>query len=162
MNLSKIFRKFQNGHHFEVRASFYTGSCIGICIIQQDRPCYYLHLELLIDAVAQILTKLLQFQNLTYFLTSWPTYLTFDLETLHTFYWAKIHLWVTNSEDMLKRSWFMRQNVLISFKHEYRRQILSSWCDVTGYVISMKILFLGLFAYDRSISNVKLRLSLEI
>ena len=39
---------------------------------------------LLIDAVAQILAKLLQFQNLTYFLTSWLTYLTFDLETLQT------------------------------------------------------------------------------
>ena len=85
MNLFKIFRKFQNGHHFEVRASFYTGSCIGICIIQQDRPCYSLHFELLIDAVAQILMKLLQFQNLTYFLISWPTNLTFDLETLQTF-----------------------------------------------------------------------------
>ena len=84
MNLSKIFQKFQNGHHFEVRASFYTESCIRICIIQQDRPCYSLHFELSIDAVAQILTKLFQFQNLTYFLTSWPTYLTFDLETLQT------------------------------------------------------------------------------
>ena len=56
----------------------------------------------------------------------------------------------------------MRENVLISFKHEYRRLILSSWCDVTGDVIRMKILFLGLFAYDRSIPNVKLRLPLEI
>ena len=56
----------------------------------------------------------------------------------------------------------MRENVLISFKHEYRGLILSSWCDVTGGVISMKILFLGLFAYDRSISNVRLRLPLEI
>ena len=83
MNLSKIFQKFQNGHHFEVRASFNTGSCNGICIIQ-DRPCYSLHFELVIDTVAQILTKLLQFQKLTYFLTPWHTYLTFDLETLQT------------------------------------------------------------------------------
>ena len=83
-NLSKIFRKFQNGHHIEVTVIFYTGSCTGIWAIKQDRPCYSLHLELSIDAVAQILTKLLQFQNLTYFLTSWPTYLTFDLETLQT------------------------------------------------------------------------------
>ena len=29
MNLSKIFRNFQNGHHFEVRAIFLTGSCTG-------------------------------------------------------------------------------------------------------------------------------------
>ena len=83
-NLSKIFWKFQNSRHFEVRASFYTGSCTGIWIIQQDRPWYSLHFELLIDAVAQILTKLLQFQNLTYFLASWPTYLPFDLGTLQT------------------------------------------------------------------------------
>ena len=52
--------------------------------MQQDRAYYSLHFELLIDAVAQILTKLLQFQNLTYFLTLWPTYLTFDIETLQT------------------------------------------------------------------------------
>ena len=84
MKLSKIFWKFQNGRHFEVRASFYTRSCTGIWVIQQDRPCYSLHFELLIDTVAQILTKILQFQNLTYFLTSWRTYVTFDLETLQT------------------------------------------------------------------------------
>ena len=84
MNLSKIFWKFQNGCRFEVRANFYTGSCTGIWVIQQDRPCYSLHFELLIEAVAQIFTKLLQFQNLTYFLTLWPTYVTFDLETLQT------------------------------------------------------------------------------
>ena len=56
----------------------------------------------------------------------------------------------------------MPENMLILFKHEYIRPILSSWCDVTGDVISMKILFLGLFAYGRSISDVKLRLPLEI
>ena len=56
----------------------------------------------------------------------------------------------------------MRENVLISFKHEYRRPILLSWCDVTGDVISMKILFLGLFAYDHSISDVKLKQTLKI
>ena len=84
MNQSKIFWKFQNGRHYEVRLSFYTGSCTGIWVMQHDRACYSLHFELLIDVVAQILTKLLQFQNLTYFLTSWPTYLTFDVETLQT------------------------------------------------------------------------------
>ena len=56
----------------------------------------------------------------------------------------------------------MRENVLISFKHEYIRLTLSSWCDVTSDVISMKILFLGLFTYDRSISDVKLKLPLKI
>ena len=56
----------------------------------------------------------------------------------------------------------MRENMLISFKHEYIRLILSSWCDVTSDVISMKILFLGLFTYGSSISDVKLRLPLKI
>ena len=56
----------------------------------------------------------------------------------------------------------MRENVLISFKHKYSRLIFSSWCDATGHIISMKILFFLLLAYDRSISNVKLRLPLEI
>ena len=65
-------------------ANFYTESWTGIWVTQQDRPSYSLHFEILIDTVAQMLTKLLQFQLLTYFLTSWPTYLTFDLETLQT------------------------------------------------------------------------------
>ena len=101
--------------------------------------------ELLVDAVAQILTKLLQFRSLTYFLTSWPTYLTFDLETQQT---------SVISQDMSKRLWFISEDMLISFKHEYRRLILLSCCDVTGDIISMKILFLESFAYDRSISDV--------
>ena len=73
MNLSKIFQNFQNGRHFEVRAIFHTGSCTGSWVLHQDRPCLSLHFELLFDGV-------MGFQNLTYFLTSWPNYLTFDLE----------------------------------------------------------------------------------
>ena len=99
----------------------------------------------------------------------WPTFwhrdlLIWPLTLKHykLLHWVKIHLWVQNGEDMSKRSWFMRENVLISFKHEYRRLILSSSCDVTGDVISMKIIFPGLFAYDRSRSDVRLRLPLEI
>ena len=61
MNLSKIFWKFQNGRHFEVMANFYTESWTGMWVTQQDRPSYSLHFELLIDTVAQILMKLLQF-----------------------------------------------------------------------------------------------------
>ena len=71
------------------------------------------------------------------------TYLFWPLTLKHykLLYWAKIHLWLKNSEDMSKPSWFMRENVLISFKHEYWRLILSSWCDVTGDVSSMKYFF---------------------
>ena len=41
----------------------------------------FLHFELLIEVLAQKLTDLWHFQNLTYFLTSWPGYWTFDLKT---------------------------------------------------------------------------------
>ena len=80
MNLSKIFRNFQNGRHFEVRAIFQTGNCTGSWVLHQDRPCLSLHFELLFNVLAKKLTELWRFQNLTYFLTSWPNYLTFDLE----------------------------------------------------------------------------------
>ena len=43
-----------------------------------DSQSNSLHFELLIDVLAQILSELRQFQNLTYFFTSWPSYLTFD------------------------------------------------------------------------------------
>ena len=79
INLSKIFRNFQNGRHFEVQAIFQTGSCTEFGVLHQERPCLSLHFELLFDVVAQKLTELWRFQNLTYFLTSWPDYLTFDL-----------------------------------------------------------------------------------
>ena len=36
----------------------------------------------MVDTLAQILTELGQFQILTYFVTSRPNYLTFDLETV--------------------------------------------------------------------------------
>ena len=38
MNISKIFRNFQNGRHFEFRANFWTGSCTGSWWCYEDRP----------------------------------------------------------------------------------------------------------------------------
>ena len=70
MKLSKIFPNFQNGRHFEVRAIFQTVSCTGSWVLHQDRPYVSLHYELLLNVLAQKLTKLWRFQNLTYFLTS--------------------------------------------------------------------------------------------
>ena len=46
---------------------FYTGSWIH----QNDSHEHFWHYEYLIDAVAQILTDIYQFQNLTYFVTWW-------------------------------------------------------------------------------------------
>ena len=79
INLSKIFWNFQNGRHFEVQAIFQTGSCTEFRVLHQDRPCLSIHFGLLFDVLAKKLTELWRFQNLTYFLTSWPDYLTFDL-----------------------------------------------------------------------------------
>ena len=79
MSLSEIFRYFQNGRHFEVRASFSTGSCTRNTVLHRDRPRHSLHFELFIAVLVKKLTELWICQNLTYFLTSWPSYLTFDL-----------------------------------------------------------------------------------
>ena len=71
MNLSKIFRNFQNGRHFEVRAIFQTESCTGSWFLHQYRPCLSLYFELLFDVLAQKMTELWRFQNMTYFLSWW-------------------------------------------------------------------------------------------
>ena len=58
INLSKIFRNFQNGRHFEVRAIFQTGSCTETWVLHKDRPCSSLSCELLFDVLAKKLTEL--------------------------------------------------------------------------------------------------------
>ena len=80
--LSKFLKSwnFQKWRNFEVQANIFVGSVTGNWVRYIDSRVHYLHFELLIDAVAQILKELWQFQNLTYFLTSWPNYLTFDLD----------------------------------------------------------------------------------
>ena len=70
MRLSQIIQNLQNGRHFEVRAIFKTGSCTGSRVLHQHRPCHSLDFEILFDVLAQILTELWLFQNLTYFFTS--------------------------------------------------------------------------------------------
>ena len=68
----KIFKilKISKVSKFEVLANFFVGSVTGYWVSYIDSQVHYLHFELLIDTVAQILTELWQFQNLTYFLTS--------------------------------------------------------------------------------------------
>ena len=67
LKLCLIFQKFQNGHYFELATNFFTGSWID----QKDSHEHFRHFELLIDALAQILTEIYDFQNLTYFVTWW-------------------------------------------------------------------------------------------
>ena len=60
---------FQNGRHFELATNFFAGSHTRSRIYQKDSHEHFRHFELLIDALAQILTEIYQFQNLTYCVT---------------------------------------------------------------------------------------------
>ena len=67
----KLCLLFQNGHYFELATNFFTGSYTGSWIDQKDSHEHFWHFELLLDALAQILTEIYHFQNLTYFVTWW-------------------------------------------------------------------------------------------
>ena len=56
---------------FWPRDEIFTGSNTGIWIYQEDSHEHLWHFEYLIDALAQILTELLQFKVLTYFVIWW-------------------------------------------------------------------------------------------
>ena len=71
LKLCLIFQNFQNGRYFELATNFFTGSYTGSWIDQKDSHEHFRHFELLIDALAQILTDIYHFQNLTYFVTWW-------------------------------------------------------------------------------------------
>ena len=61
------------------RANFFVISVTGNKVCCVDSHSNFLHFELLMDAVAKKLMELWHFENLTYFLTSWPSYLTYIL-----------------------------------------------------------------------------------
>ena len=71
-----------------------------------DSQEHYLHFELLINVLAKILTELWQFQNLTYFLISWPSYFTFDLvnkwvpSTYQDTYLVQVWWWLVKQCDL--------------------------------------------------------------
>ena len=71
VKLCLIFQNFQNGLYFELATNFFTGSYSGSWIDQKDSHEHFRHFEFLIDALAQILTEIYHFQNLTYFVTWW-------------------------------------------------------------------------------------------
>ena len=71
LKLCLIFQNFQNGHYFELATNLFTGSYTGSWIDQKHSHKHFRHFEDLIDALAQILTEIYQFQNLTYFVTWW-------------------------------------------------------------------------------------------
>ena len=71
LKLCLIFQNFQNSRHCDLATNFFTGSYTGSWIYQKDGHEHFRHFELLIDAVAQILTEIYQFKNLTYFVILW-------------------------------------------------------------------------------------------
>ena len=75
----EIFKTFQNWRKFEVGANFFVISVTGSEVCYLDSQSNFLRFELLIDVVAQTLMELWHFQNLNFFLTSWPSYLTYIL-----------------------------------------------------------------------------------
>ena len=53
---------------------------------------------------------------------------------------GRLHICTKFGDDCSETATCMTENVKISFKHEYRRHILTSGCDVIGDVIIMKII----------------------
>ena len=49
-------------------------------------------------------------------------------------------MWTKFGDDWAKTATCIAENVTISFKHEYRRETLTSRCDVIGDIIIMKII----------------------
>ena len=66
-----IFWYFHNGRHFELATNLFSGSDTGNWIYQKDSHLHHRYFELLIDALAQTLTEIYKFQNLTYSVIWW-------------------------------------------------------------------------------------------
>ena len=75
LNISKIFKMTK----IWGEANFFVISVTGSKVCYQEGQSNFLHFELLIDVLTEKLIELWYFQNLTYFVTSWPSYLTYIL-----------------------------------------------------------------------------------
>ena len=122
------------------------------CIIWDE---LFRHFELLIDAVTQILTKIYQFQNLTYFVTWWRHQWRHEYIFLYNrSHNDMIHMHREFKDDIFAPFLVIMKNVVISFIKEYRWPTLRPPCDVIDVVIIMKILFVTwfvtIFSYVRS------------
>ena len=72
---------------------------------------------------------------------------------------TRVHISTKLGDDWLNTATCISQNVTISFKHEYRKQTLTSRCDVISDTINIKNTFWGIIYHDLSISDVKMNLS---
>ena len=159
MNLSQIFRNFQNCRHFGVRVRFKTRSCNGSWVLHQDRPCYSLHFDILFDVLAKILRELWLFQNLTFFVISWPSYLTFDLKKTIGFcivvdyiFGHSLVMIGQKLRHVSRKMWQFHLNMNIEGLF-WRHAVTSSVTSSTSKI------FLSLILNGLYISNVKMNLS---
>ena len=62
LKLRLIFQNFQNGRHFELATNFFSESDTESWIYKKDNHYHFRYFELLIDALAQILTEIYNFK----------------------------------------------------------------------------------------------------
>ena len=70
-----------------VPQNIFVGSVTGCCSYYLNGQAHSPHFDLSVDALAQTLKEVRQFQILTYFSTSWPSHLTFDFDKLQADVW---------------------------------------------------------------------------
>ena len=72
--------------------------------------------------------------------------------------WGRLHMRTKFGDDWSKIATCITENDTISFKHEYRRETLTSRCDVIGDIIIMKIILVDDLHIFLPIPVAKLRL----
>ena len=146
--------KFSQWSPFSGRENLFTGCYTGSWIYQKDIHEYFRYFELLIGALAQILTKIYQFQNLTHFVT------INDVMNTRLYKCSQNLLIPTHrklNDDIFAGFLVIMKNV-ISFIKEYRGPTFRPPCDVIGDVIIIKNTLNGIIWDDLFISEVKLKL----
>ena len=138
---------------FRSRQTFFTGCYTGRWLYQQDSHEYFRYFELLIDALAEILTEMYQFQNWTYFVTLWRHQWRHDMRLYKCSHNLLIPMHRKVNDDIFARSLVIIKNVILFIK-EYWGPTFRPACDVIGDVIIMKNNFYGIiwtiFSYLRS------------
>ena len=123
-----------------LRQFFFIGSYTGSWIYQTDSHEHFGHFELLIDALAQILTEIYQFKIWP---TLWPGDVINDVMNMYLHkcsHNVMIPMHRKFSDDIFACFLVIMKNVISSIK-AYRGPTLRSPCDVIDDVIIMKILF---------------------
>ena len=122
---------------------FFTGSDTGSWIFYNESHKHLWHFELLIDALAKILTGLLQ-------LKFWLIWSSDDVmsDVIHNYLYTHIHnpmvhIYTMCNGDFSVICSVIMKKVHFSFIREYIGTISKSSCDVIDDVIAMKIFFLA-------------------